>query len=203
MNKLNKTMAIQIDALSNTMVKQINTYNEILTNYRALNQNEIATPFESLQLAFSKLHTSYLQTQKMIVEVFKPVEKYFGLELQALEGRLQEIKSLQSSLVSSERKLREKKNLLFTQQEFKKWELPTDCSVSMELLYSNKAVAFKEMLPKETMEINKVRKMHGYLCNKAKEEFNRINIKNRDLLSVSLFLTSKVNQHNIKEVIVD
>ena len=52
----------------------------------------------------------------------------------------------------TEKKLREKKDQLFTQQLVAKWELNPDCKIPVDTLLTDKAVAFKEMLPKDNQE---------------------------------------------------
>ena len=81
-----------------------------------------------------------------------------------------------------------------------KWELAADCQASMEALFTNKSVAFKEMLAKETKDCMKLKGYHGYLCNKIKEEFSRISAKDKEQMAVSLLFTSKINCDTAKEV---
>ncbi len=198
---LNNTMETQIEGLSRTMQRQVALYKEISAQYRLMKQPKMASAINTIEIVFSKIDTSYLQIEKIIGEVFKPLNKQLYHEIGIVGIRVQEIRNMQAQMLAAERRLADRKLDLFSAQEVSKWELAPDCSVSMEVLFTNKAVAVREILPRDSKECAKIRRMHGYMCNKLSEEMDRLCEKDAGQAAFNILFTSKVSRDTAKDVI--
>jgi len=193
-------MAGQFDKLSETMTRQVGVFKEMSFHYRLLKQARMGATCDTLQTMFNKINTSYLQVQRMISEVFKPLNKQIFYELQLVENRLAEIKFVNTQMNNAEKKLTEKKKALFEQQQIAKWDLSPDCTIPMEQLFTNEVIAMKEILHKDSKEVGKLRMLHGYFCNKVAQEFSRLCDKEKDQVAFSILFTSKMCKDTAKEV---
>ena len=193
-------MAIQIDGLMRTMSNQNKTYKEISAQYKSLNKLGIASIFDTLSHILSKLSLSYKQMKRSMLEILAPLDDQLFFDMSIINSKLLNIKNIQSQLISNEKKLLDKKNFLFKQQDLQKWELPTGCEIAIDTLYNNREVALKEMLPKETNESARIRMMHGYLCNKIFEEFDRLCLIEQEKYSYTIVFVAKFCTDSIKDV---
>ena len=196
-------MAEQIEQLSVTLTKQVETFREMSTHYKLLKQAKLSSAFDSLQLVFTKINNSYVQIQRMISEVFKPLNKQFSYEMHVVDTRLNDIKTVHTLMLANEKKLNEKKNVLFEQQLIPKWELAPDCTLSMDELFTNRIAALREILPGESKECGKMRMLHGYMCNKIVEEFQRLCERSKEQVLYSILFVAKMSRDSAKDVFFD
>jgi hypothetical protein len=135
---------------------------------------------ETLGEAFLNLKTSCQKMTKLINKDLIKFFRYHKYELNAIEDLLNSWSDKRSELSATEKKLREKKDMLFTQQHLAKWGLGPDCKIPVDTLLNNKIIAFKEMLPNETREAHIQRIHYGFYANKIIEEFTRMNKKEEE-----------------------
>ena len=136
-------MSLQIGKLSETMNRQASVYKEIASLYKIVKLPKMGAEFDTISAIYTRIDASYLQIQRMISEVFKPLNRQLYYELSVVESRLQEIKSASQQLAAAEKKLTDKKTLFFEQQMFGRWEIPTDCTIPMDTLYTNRVIAIR------------------------------------------------------------
>ena len=76
-------------------------------------------------------------------------------------------------------------------KDFSKWNLSSDSksAYTLDQLCNNKALAFKELYPKQTEDAEAVRDLHGFFTNTANEEFIRIFHKNFQKINAALTTT--------------
>jgi len=89
------------------------------------------------------------------------------------------------------RKLKERKDYLFSQPTTEKWEISKDCPHQISELAKNKKLAFEFLLPKETLSTLKIKEMYGYLCNQLKDEMYRLWDKNYEQMKQFLINFAK------------
>ena len=148
--------------------------------YTKLKVPTLTDTHETLGEAFLNLKTSCQKMVKLINNDFIKFFRYQKYELSAIEDLLNAWSERRSELSATEKKLREKKDMLFTQKLVAKWGLGPGCKESVDTLLNNRTIAFKEMLPSETSEAHIQRVHYGFYANKIVEEFTRMNKKEED-----------------------
>ena len=148
--------------------------------YNKLKVPTLTDTHETLGEAFLNLKSSCQKMVELINKDFIKFFRYQKYELNAIEDLLNAWSEKRSELSSTEKKLREKKDILFTQKLVAKWGLGPECKVSVDTLLNNKIIAFKEILPSETSEAHIQRIHYGFYTNKIVEEFTRMNKKEEE-----------------------
>eukprot|EP00826_Nyctotherus_ovalis_P002690 TRINITY_DN10542_c0_g3_i3.p1 TRINITY_DN10542_c0_g3~~TRINITY_DN10542_c0_g3_i3.p1 ORF type:complete len:320 (+),score=96.48 TRINITY_DN10542_c0_g3_i3:99-1058(+) len=180
MKELNKILAADFNKLAATLRKTSEIHSLIGKTYDILDVNPLTETHETLAEAFLRLRSSCITMRKTILSDFIQFFRYQKFELNSVEDLLNDWSSRQSEMAKLERKLKDKKELLFAQKEVAKWELKPDCTTPVDTLLNNKEVAFREMLPRETQEAHSQKVAYGYYANKVLEEFLRLNRKDED-----------------------
>jgi len=148
-------------------------HSEIAKLYGSLDEPNMMDNFATMSGTFEKLQKSCLALRDIASEKFGKFFQYNKFELGAVEELVASCKTMKSRVSQTEKKLREKKEQLFTQKQIAKWELDTKCKFTVDTLMNNKAIAFQEMVPNDTKEAGKQHIFYGYYCNKVLEEFVR------------------------------
>ncbi len=177
------------------------SYSRIAELYGATGGAGLFEVFGGLGDAFSKSTDSCKQLQGIAGENFDKYFRYHSRELTAIEDLLVEWGESRTQYLKARKKLKEKKELLYTQRQIDKWELREDCPYPLEVLLKNKEVALTEMLPGETKEVCKLQEIYGYYCNKVPEEFQRVCQKNDSQYRDHLSKVAKMHSDIFKMVL--
>lgn len=180
MKELNKILAADLNKTAATLRKISEIHSLIGKTYSTLDVSPLTETHETLAEAFLRLRSSCITMRKIILSDFIQFFRYQKFELRSVEDLLNDWASKQAEMAKLERRLKDKKELLFAQKEVAKWELKPDCIIPVDTLLNNKEVAFKEMLPRETQEAHSQKVTYGYYANKVLEEFLRLNRKDED-----------------------
>eukprot|EP00826_Nyctotherus_ovalis_P047291 TRINITY_DN5423_c0_g2_i10.p1 TRINITY_DN5423_c0_g2~~TRINITY_DN5423_c0_g2_i10.p1 ORF type:complete len:250 (+),score=52.09 TRINITY_DN5423_c0_g2_i10:709-1458(+) len=135
--RLNRSMVVQLNSLSRTMNKQSEVYKEIAFHYELLKKPDIASTFDTMRMVFSTMNECYVQVQRSVCEIVKPMNNQLYYEFLSLEKKLNGLGRLHEKLIDKESKLIEKKTLLFKQREVEKWELSPNCTVPIAVSYTH------------------------------------------------------------------
>ncbi len=171
------TLVSDLGKLGNTLQRISQVHNMISKIYATLDEHATADTYGTLGSSFEKLNASCQEMRKLVHQDFGKFFRYYKHELGAVEELVAACAEKKANLIRTEKKLAEKKELLFTQKSVAKWEVESGCQIPVDTLLKNKVIAFKEMLPGETREAHRLRIQYGYYCNKVLEEFMRINKK--------------------------
>lgn len=173
-------MVADLSKVGKTLKMMGEIHSKMARIYDKLRVPTLNDAHETLGEAFLNLKTSCSKMTKIITRDFIKFFRYHKYELGAIEDLLSTWTEKRAELSTTEKKLREKKELLFTQKLVAKWGLGPDCTIPVDTLLNNKMIAFKEMLPAETHEAHIQRIHYGYYANKIIEEFDRMNKKEED-----------------------
>ncbi len=200
MQNLNANMETLVEKLSETIRRQTEVSKEISSHYKVLKQQGMASAFDTVQAMFSHLDSSYIQTMRMTNEVFKPLDRQLCYEMAVAERKVQEVFGLREQMMVNEKRLLQRKAELFDRQEVSKWDLSPECNVHMDTLFTNRTVAMREILPRESKECAKIRMVYGFMCNKLSEEFDRMCQKEAGKTAFSIMFAAKICRDTAKEV---
>eukprot|EP00826_Nyctotherus_ovalis_P059823 TRINITY_DN8354_c0_g2_i4.p1 TRINITY_DN8354_c0_g2~~TRINITY_DN8354_c0_g2_i4.p1 ORF type:complete len:188 (-),score=68.45 TRINITY_DN8354_c0_g2_i4:153-716(-) len=129
-----------------------------------------------------KLGETYKTLKESFSNNFTRFNDFYYRETQALGEQLEARKAALESHSTNEKKLCKKKETLFEQKNISKWKLDPNLTITVENLLKNKDLAFSEMLPDESLEIQKLKMCYGYYNNKCVEEFVRLINKNKPVI---------------------
>ncbi len=170
--------------------------------YGKMNEGQTADVFETLSQSFKKIHTSCSVLKKSAVKDHAKFFQFYKYELNSIEELLQKCMERKSELVQTEKRLRQKKESLYSQQLVAKWKIDPNCKITIDVLLKNKAVALREMLPDETKECNHLRIVYGYYCNKVKEEFMRTSKNDETDIKAHCLQMAKSNCNIFEDVFI-
>jgi len=170
----NKELVENFNALFNTLAKVSASYRRIATAYNETQETGLHMVLDTLGDSFQKMMESCRQFQGSIDENFHKFFKYPAREMKAVKSLITQWNDYQSQYNKIKKKLKDKKETLFTQKQVGTWDLSNDCQYTVEMLTKDKKTAFKVMLANETREVKKFKQLFGYYCNKLPEEYKRI-----------------------------
>lgn len=170
----NKELLENFNALYNTLYKISSSYKRIAMAYSTTEVEGLFVVFDTLGDSFQKMMESCRQFQGSISENFYKYFKYPTREMGAVRSVISQWSDHQSQYKKAKKKLKDRKEALFVQKQVTAWELSPECQYTFEVLLKDKKIAFNEMLPNDTKEINKLKNLYGYYCNKVPEEYKRI-----------------------------
>lgn len=198
--RLNRSMVSQLNSLARTMNRQSEVYKEIALLYQVLSKSDVASTFDTMRMVFSTMNECYVQVQRSVAEIVKPMSNQLYYEFLSLERKLNGLGRLHEKLVDKETKLIERKTLLFKQREIEKWELSPNCTVPVEIITSDYSQALKEILPEETSDCARMRMLFGFFSNEIVEDFGRVCNRDNDKLCLCIMFGSKVFRDTAKLV---
>ena len=194
MKKLNQELAGEIGHIAGTLGKMGKVYNHMAETYGGASGGaSMFEVFGSLGELFSKMKESCNQLEGMFVENFDKFFRYHARELASVEDLLVEWHDGRSQYVKMYKRLKEKKELMYSQRQMDKWEVDEKCKYPLEVLLKNKDIAFSQMLPEETSECEKCKYIYGYYCNKVPEEFQRVCQKSQPDYRIHLMEVAQMN----------
>lgn len=191
MKELNNSLAADLNRVAASLRRMGEIHSAIAKTYEGLDVNTLTDVHETLGEAFLKLRSSCITMRKLILSDFVQFFRYEKYELNAIEDLINSWSDKRNDMNKTEKKLREKKDQLFTQQLVAKWELSPNCKIPVDTLLKDKAVAFREMLPKDTQEAQNQRILFGYYSNKILEEFLNINKKDESEIKTHFYSVAR------------
>ena len=165
-----------------------------------MDEAEMTDTFSTLSGSFEKIKKSCSELSLVAMQDFSRFFQYYKYETKSTEELINTCRAMKQNLIKSEKRLRDKKDALFIQKQVVKWELDPKCKVTVDTLFNNKPIAFKEMLPNETKETAKQRTLYGYYCNKVLEEFMRINKKDAQEIQAHCLKVARGNCEIFEDV---
>ena len=160
--------------IDNTLKKLVKSFNIISNVYES-------TGILSLKEKFERFAKSIKETSKLCIEysdVIKPnidaFLKPYMREIESLNEVINELNSLYEKYVTESLKLKDRKEALFKQKTVDCWNLDKKCAYTLKTLFSNKMIAFSEMLPKETREVINQREKCAYYIGTLLDEYSRM-----------------------------
>ena len=201
MKLINRAIQADFERLADSCAKSTEIYHRIAQSYCSLGQNKLFDVFSSLEDAFAKLVKSYRNSTLLIETNFTRFFRFYARELTALEELQQAYQVAQDTLNLNEKKLFKKKETLFEQKQVPKWDVEPGLVLNVDTLLKDKAIAFREMLYKESKETLKYRYHYGYMLNKLIDEFKRICLKNNNDMKAHFALASRQHYDEAERVI--
>ncbi len=164
--------------MGGTLNKMSAVYRRIAGNYGSTNAPCMFEVFNSLGEMFSTVSATCKQLDGMMSENFDKYFRYHTHEVAALEVVTGEWFDERAQYTRLAKKLKERKETMYAQKQIDKWEVPSGCPYSIDILFKDKTLAFTQMLPNDTQEVAHHKKVFGFYCNKVLDEYKRICLKN-------------------------
>ena len=194
-------MVSDLGKLSITLNKISAVHNTIAKVFEAIEEGEMADAHGTLGAAYDTLDKSCISLQKSAAYEFSRFFQFFRYELNSIEELLNTAADKKANLIRAEKRLKEKKDVLFAQKSVEKWRVEPGCTIPIDTLLKNKSIAFPEMLPDETRETNKLRLVFGYFSNKVLEEYTRVNKKDAEDIKAHFLKVAREQCNTFEDVI--
>ena len=177
LKKVNVSIINDLQHMGNSLSRMGELHGLIGKVYDVLKVDTLTDAHETLGEAFLKLKGSFNELSKVFMNGFVNYFKYQKYQLSSIEELLKAWTQTSTAAESTELKLKQKKEFLFDKKLIGTWDLDKNCHTGVDLLLSNKGIAFREMLPEETNLAYEQKLASGFYANKIIEEFIRINNK--------------------------
>lgn len=200
---VNKSIASDFERLGASMEKAGQLYQRLCEVYRSLNVKGYDELLLGMYEGHYKAGEIYKNIREEVLGQFGDFFTFFANEITAYEELLLKKKSVGEHMEMTERRLTTKKEKKFEVKNTSSWELDASAISNGERLLTDKALAFREMLPKESQEARKCRMLYGYYTNKVIEEFNRLLDKNEEPFKRQFMTTIKAlagRQEDLKQI---
>ena len=175
-------------------------HNQISDTYNQLTESGLNTMHKSMAEIFVRFSCISKQLEGRVKEHFVDESEVKKLSLDSLNELLSKWTASRNQAISLKEKLKEKKTALFEKKLVDQWQLSSDCKYTPQVLLNCKEVALREILPKETQEVQKHKNTYGYYSNKVKEEFMRISEKERKETAAKMKGVSMANEMDLKSI---
>ena len=117
----------------------------------------------------------------------------------SVKESLNKVENNKNLFYSSEKKLNNKKEMLFNKGDVSKWGIENQKNIDNNELLKNKKKSFELMLTKETNNVLDLKKFYGYYLNMFYKEYDRIKYLNGfKHLDNNFVLYAQLIQHNIE-----
>eukprot|EP00826_Nyctotherus_ovalis_P059399 TRINITY_DN8254_c0_g3_i1.p1 TRINITY_DN8254_c0_g3~~TRINITY_DN8254_c0_g3_i1.p1 ORF type:complete len:324 (+),score=133.21 TRINITY_DN8254_c0_g3_i1:666-1637(+) len=163
LKKVNKTMAADFEKLSTSMARAGYLYHRLNEIFRSLNVKGYDELLQRMHEGHSRASEVYKSVRNDVLEQFGDFFRFYANEVAAYDELLMRKKNVGEQMDSLERKLAKRKEQKFEVKNTATWELDSSALVNSEHLLTDKVLAFKEILPKESQEARKLRMLYGCL----------------------------------------
>jgi len=190
----NQNIAEELDRLSHSFNKIAVLYQRLSSLYLTIEDRTHGDLFFNMSGGAASLGEAYKGYKKEYSDNLGDYYSFYCREIIAIEELLQIQRSTGEHMEAAEKKLRKKKEQKFELRNTATWELESSAFANAGMLLDNKEIAFKEMLPKETRDTQRIRILYGYYSNKVIEELERIlrkderDFKNHFIKSIEIFI---------------
>lgn len=185
---------------ANTAQRLCKVKNGIANTYGSLGEISMMNIFASLGEVFRKMATCFTNLNEITNNEINNYLKFYRHQLNSLDELINTAKNSKIQMDEHEKNLWKKKESLFLSKEVAKWQLDPQCEIPVDNLLHNQIIAFKEMLPKETLKISGYRILCSYYNNKVLEEFMRVSKKDSDEIINQCLVVSQKSAQVFKEV---
>lgn len=182
LKRLSKAVGHDFDRLADSVARAGDVYGRLSETYEELECRDHAMLFMFMGDLHKKLGETYKTLKESFSNNFNRFYDFYCRETQALGEQLEARKAALENYSANEKKLYKKKEAFFEQKNIPKWKLNPNLTVTVENLLKNKDLAFAEMLPDESLEVQKLKMCYGYYNNKCVEEYTRLINKNKPVI---------------------
>ena len=186
-----KVVSDDIGKLSNSINNVSKIYKKINETYVSLGQQQYAELFNRISNGHAKLSEDYIALRNDIDLRFACIFNYHANETNSLEELIAANKLAGEQMESYEKKLEKMKEKKFESKSTETWELDAEALSQSGYILTDKSVAFKEMLPKESQEARNLRIIYGYYINKVFEEHCSMIDRNKDKFKKIFYESAK------------
>eukprot|EP00826_Nyctotherus_ovalis_P057795 TRINITY_DN7911_c0_g1_i1.p1 TRINITY_DN7911_c0_g1~~TRINITY_DN7911_c0_g1_i1.p1 ORF type:complete len:391 (-),score=152.57 TRINITY_DN7911_c0_g1_i1:133-1305(-) len=171
---VNQSIIGELERLSSSFNKAAVLYQRLSSLYLTLEYKTHADLFFCMGGGSASLGEAYRAYKEEYADQLGEYYSFYCRELLAIDELIQTQKATGEHMETAEKKLRRKKEQKFEQKNTATWELESSALSNAGVLLENREVAFKEMLARESRDVQKIRMLYGYYINKVVEEFDRI-----------------------------
>jgi hypothetical protein len=147
-----------------------------------------------MENGFKSLEPVYKQQSTMFDSKLVKHMRFLYHELDALHRVFKTWEDSSMAFSRSSKELEKSKDKAYNnKKDFSKWNITSEAKASytVDQLCNNKSLAFKELFPKKTEEVEAIRDLYGYFTNKLCEEFSRLLQKNYENLKNDMLFVCK------------
>ena len=131
--------------------------------------------FEKLKEIFNNLSSSYLKHYEFFEKDFKEIFHFINLELNEMNNIYNQYAKKKSEYESLGLDYLNKREKLFNEKIFNKWELSEEDKAKLDTFKDNREEAFKYICKETGEKIGKLKIQVGCFCNIALKQFSLIN----------------------------
>ena len=181
LKSINKVLVTDLDKIGMTLSRANTIYQRLSMVFQHLDRSDYSELFLRVSNGYSKLGEAYKIMRDEVQTNISEFYSFYSNEVSSLDELIMAKKTASEHMEASERKLVKKKEKNFEMKNTATWELDPSVLPQADSLLTDRALAFKEMLPRESQEVRKLRMIYGYFTNKVIEEFLRILKKNENV----------------------
>lgn len=178
LKEVNRELVASFEKMSATINRAGGLYKKIGSIFNSFGERSTSDVFGHMSAAHSELGEIFRSFKNDYSTYYADFYNFFANEMSSVEELSQRRKHAEEHTNSNEKKLYKKKEQLFDMKNTMKWDLDPSAMANIEAIVSNKNMAMREILSRESEECRRLRMYYGYYSNKLEEEFHRILKKN-------------------------
>eukprot|EP00826_Nyctotherus_ovalis_P015191 TRINITY_DN1429_c0_g1_i22.p1 TRINITY_DN1429_c0_g1~~TRINITY_DN1429_c0_g1_i22.p1 ORF type:complete len:501 (-),score=117.07 TRINITY_DN1429_c0_g1_i22:163-1665(-) len=178
LKEVNRELMTSFEKISATMNRAGDLYKKIGSILNSFGERSTSDVFGYMSAAHLEQGEIFRMFKSDYNTYYADFYSFFANEMSSVEELSQKRKNAEEHTNTNEKKLYKKKEQLFEMRNTMKWDLDPSAMANIEAIVSNKSMAMREILSKESEECRKMRMYYGYYSNKLEEEFHRILKKN-------------------------
>lgn len=189
LKKMEPTKALynSLDSIITSIVTDFNNLNKhmkelsencgkLYKSSKDTDQNESTKKvFEKLKGIFNSISASYLKHAEFFEKDFREVFHFVNLELNEMNTIFNQYIKKKNEYESLGLDYLNKREKLFNEKKFNKWELTKEDEAKLDSFKDNKEEAFKFICKEMGDNVGKLKIQVGCFCNIAMKQFNHIN----------------------------
>lgn len=205
--KLQQEFVVVAEKLKNVT----EVYAELVNHHKEYSivfENRETTLYQSMFEMHRKWEESFIQQQSFCRENFENFYGFIKKEYQAFIEMINKYHESKLLYFNYEESLTKKKERLYKQMNFEKWDLTIEDSANIEEFINEKEICIQKMLHTETVELLDLRdkylflniksikeshKFQSYISKLLKSHFAHMGFRNKDLFSTVFSLVQLIN----------
>ena len=183
--------------LFNTISDKIKEFSSLCSDFDSLfnkfQEKEKKTDlFKNLNNIMNKW-SDIMRNQSEFIEInLREQFKFINKQQKEMSYLIKKMNQKKFNFIKSENKLIQKKEELFKKGDVNKWGLKKEDLKNKENYKNNKELAFKKMLPKDTIHTYNYKRAFAFFACSLLKEFDRIRNRNIKIIEENLITISKV-----------
>ena len=142
-----------------------------------------------------------MRNQSEFIEVnLREQFKFINKQQKEMSHLIKKMNQKKYIFIKYENKLVQKKEDLFKKGDVNKWGLKKDDLKNKENIKNNKELAFKKMLPKDTLHTYNYKRAFAFFAYSLIKEFDRIRNRNIKIMEENLIIISRVFINDINKM---